>query len=120
MDARTWLLAPLLALTLARLTGFGLATLARADDEAATPVLRVENGRFEPTELVVQANTPIRLKVVNAGKDAIEFESFDLNRERVVAPGQEIVVYLPALEPGTYKFFDDFHRDAGRGAIQAR
>jgi hypothetical protein len=29
-------------------------------------------------------------------------------------------VYLPALDPGTYPFFDDFHHDAGQGMITAQ
>ena len=114
---RPLLFASLLAIPL---TGVALAPGARAGEEPDMLVLRVENGHFEPTGLVVKAKTPIRLKVVNQDEDAIEFESFDLNRERVVAPGQEVVVYLPALDPGTYEFFDDFHRDAGTGTIQAR
>lgn len=120
MKTRSALLAALLALAVAAPGVLGLATSARAGDEPAIPVLRVDNGRFEPATLVVKAKTALRLRVMNAGKEAIEFESFELNRERVVAPGQEIVVYLPALEPGSYKVFDDFHRGAGEGTIQAR
>jgi len=106
-------LAALLGLVLA------LPIVARADDSAAS-VVRFQGNRFEPAELVVKAGAPLQLRVVNANPDAIEFESFELNRERVVQPGQEIVVYLPPLDPGTYKFFDDFHRDAGEGTITAR
>ena len=48
---------------------------------------------------------------MNQGSSAIEFESFELNRERVVQPGQTIIVKLPKLDPGQYHFFDDFHRE---------
>jgi hypothetical protein len=57
---------------------------------------------------------------VNQKTEAVEFESFELNRERVIQPGQEVTVYLPALAPGTYRFFDDFHKDTGEGTITAR
>jgi len=93
--------------------------VARGDDEAS-PTVRFQDGRFEPNELVVKAKTPFRLRVVNATQDAIEFESFELNRERVVLPGGEIVVYLPPLDPGSYKFFDDFHHGVGEGTITAK
>ena len=66
------------------------------------------------------ANTPIKLQVTNAGDAAVEFESFELHRERVVQPGQTITVYIPALPPGTYPFFDDFSHGAVKGEIVSR
>jgi len=84
------------------------------------PVIRFHDGAVEPGELVVRAQTPLRLRVVNETRDAIEFESFELNRERVVQPGAEIMVYLPALDPGSYKFFDDLHHGAAEGTITAK
>ncbi|MGE5445111.1 MAG: cupredoxin domain-containing protein [Ignavibacteriales bacterium] len=81
--------------------------------------LRVQNGRFQPHNLIVKANTPFKIKVTNADKSSIEFESFSLNREREVAPGQTVTVYLPALAPGTYEFFDDFHKN-NKGTITAK
>jgi len=51
----------------------------------------------------------VRLEVSNQTAVAIEFESFELNRERVVQPGQKVAVYLSGLGPGRYEFFDDFH-----------
>ena len=106
---------------------FGIAMLALINlgpighaEEEALPVLRFHDGKVEPGELLVQAKAPFRLRVVNETKEAIEFESFELNRERVVQPGAEIVVYLPALDPGSYKFFDDFHHGAGEGTITAQ
>ncbi len=95
-----------------------IAPSARADQ--AAPQLRFENGRFEPATLDVSAGAPVRLTVVNSGSSAIEFESFELNRERVVPPGRSITVFLPRLDPGQYHFFDDFHHDAGQGTITAR
>ncbi len=106
-----WILAPLVFMS--------LALPVRAEDDAPV-VVRFEDRRFEPAELVVPAGAPLRLRVVNSTNEAVEFESFELNRERVVQPGHEIVVYLPALAPGTYTFFDDFHKNAGEGRITAR
>ncbi len=102
----------------ALLVAGGFAPFASAGDDAPA-VVRFQQGRFEPRALLVKARCPLEVRVVNANTDAIEFESFELNRERVVQPGQEITVYLPPLEPGTYKFFDDFHHEAGQGSIEA-
>lgn len=92
-------------------------TTSRADDVVVE--LQVKDGHFQPADLIVKANTPFKIRITNADKSSIEFESFSLNREREVAPGQTVTVYLPALAPGTYEFFDDFHR-SNKGTITAK
>ena len=92
-------------------------TTARAADDSS---LRFQTGNVEPASLTLPANTPIKLKVTNAGDAAVEFESFELHRERVVQPGQTITVYIPALPPGTYSFVDDFSHGAVKGEIVSR
>ncbi len=96
----------------------GLTSVARADD--AQTQLTFTKGHFEPAKLDVAAGTPMKLTVINEGDSAIEFESFELNRERVVQPGQTITVKLPKLDPGQYHFFDDFHHEVAQGTITAR
>jgi cupredoxin-like protein len=95
---------------------FAAAVPAVAAGDGATE-LRHINGRFEPSILEVRANTPFKVTVTNHDKAAIEFESFELHRERVVRPGQTITVYMPPLAPGSYQFFDDFDHAAPEGAI---
>ena len=99
-----------------------VCTLASAATSYADDVvleLQVKDGHFEPSNLSVKANTPFKIRITNADKSSIEFESFSLNREREVAPGQTVTVYLPALAPGTYDFFDDFHK-SNKGTITAK
>jgi hypothetical protein len=84
------------------------------------PAITLKGGRFDPSQLVVPANTSFKLLVRNSDPDAIEFESFELHRERVVKPGETITVFMPSLSPGTYKFFDDFHSSTPNGVIVAR
>jgi heme/copper-type cytochrome/quinol oxidase subunit 2 len=93
------------------------APSARAADDSS---LRFHAGAVEPASLALPANTPVKLQVTNAGDAAVEFESFELHRERVVQPGQTITVYIPALPPGTYPFFDDFSHGAVKGEIVSR
>ena len=81
--------------------------VARADE--VTVPLAVQDAGFQPTELKTPSGAKVRLEVSNNTAVAIEFESFELNRERVVQPGQKVAVYLSGLAPGRYEFFDDFH-----------
>jgi hypothetical protein len=79
--------------------------------------LNLVSGKFDPPDIVVPADTPFQLHVTNSSTAAIEFESFELHRERVVQPGETITVYVPGLRPGTYAFFDDFHQETPQGSI---
>jgi hypothetical protein len=42
-----------------------------------------------------------------------------LRKEKVLAPGADSFVVIAPLEPGEYKFFDDFHQQA-QGVIVAK
>lgn len=82
--------------------------------------IRFDNHRFMPKQLTVPAGHPLAVKVTNASNETIEFESFKLNREIAMTPGETITVRLPALSPGNYDFYDDFHQDVPQGSIVAR
>jgi hypothetical protein len=87
---------------------------ARAADEY---VLTIQDHRFQPTDITIPADTKIKLIVKNADSTAEEFESSDLNREKVVAAGNQITVFIGPLSAGRYEFFGDFHPDTARGHI---
>lgn len=106
--------------SIAAACALALIANAAASASESIPEIKLRNGRFEPAEVTVKAESPFKMRVTNAGKSAIEFESFELHRERVVQPGESITVYMPALNAGTYKFFDDFHRSTAQGAIVAK
>lgn len=95
----------------------GIAVAATADDVVE---LRFENRKFIPETLNVPANRSFKIKVVNTSKEAIEFESFKINREKVIGPGETVTISIPALKPGSYDFYDDFHRDVPEGKIVAK
>ena len=108
-------LVPLLALFAVGAVAGGAA---HADSRAVE--LRYEGHRFSPANLVVPAGEAVTIRVVNASNETIEFESFRLNREKAVQPGEAIAVRLPALSAGSYDFYDDFHQDVPQGSIVAR
>jgi high-affinity iron transporter len=127
-----WLVTLLTLTVLSRLIGRPRATpavvtalamllvavpLARADD---LPALEFRQHRFVPDRIEVPAGVKFKLLVKNTDDTADEFESTDLNREKLVAPGQTITVFLGPLEPGTYHFFGDFHQDTAQGVMVAK
>ncbi|HZP61640.1 MAG TPA: cupredoxin domain-containing protein [Opitutaceae bacterium] len=91
--------------------------------EKSAPVvveINFNHHRFIPEKIEISAGQSVVIRVVNASQERIEFESFKLNREKVVEPGRTVTVHLPALAPGSYDFFDDFHDDVPEGVIVAR
>jgi hypothetical protein len=107
------------------LLSFGLTLLAATAPPAIaadTPVvtLTIKDHRFEPSEIQVPANQKIELRIVNKDSTAEEFESLDLHREKVVAGGREVTVYVGPLQPGSYEFFGDFNPKTARGHLIAR
>src|ERR1700731_4054012 len=101
------------AVTMALVLGIALAS----HGEDATYPLTIKDHRFTPTELELPAGKKIPLTVKNLDPTAEEFESIELHREKVVAGGQEIIVYIGPLRPGRYEFFGDFNPQTARGTI---
>jgi high-affinity iron transporter len=97
-----------------------VASVAPARAQDVVVQLDFRQHRFVPDHLVVPANVKFKVMVKNNDDTADEFESVDLNREKLVAPGQTITVFLGPLSPGDYKFFGDFHQDTAQGVITAK
>ncbi|HXE88113.1 MAG TPA: cupredoxin domain-containing protein [Hyphomicrobiaceae bacterium] len=86
------------------------ATTVSSRAQEATYSLTIHDTHFEPATLNVKAGVKFKLSVRNARKAAAEFESAELNREKVIPPGQSVIIYVGPLAPGSYPFFDDFHQ----------
>ncbi len=93
-----------------------IMAVAHADDY----VLTLKDHQFSPKELTIPANEKIKITVKNLDSTAAEFESSDLNREKVVAANGEITVFIGPVDAGTYGYFDDFHRSTTTGTIIAK
>ena len=109
----------LVAASLALAAGW-FARVATAQ-AAALPTFKLEmnDGKLNPTRIEVPAGQRIKIEVHNIGKGAAEFESIQLRKEKVLAPGADSFVVIAPLEKGEYKFFDDFHQSA-QGVIVAK
>ena len=46
-----------------------------------------------------------------------EFDSFALNREKVIFPNRPTIIYLPKLASGEYGFIGEYHPDTARGSL---
>lgn len=79
--------------------------------------LVIRDHRFEPAEIRVPAQQKIKLIVHNQDATPEEFESHELNREKVIAPGAKATIFVGPLKPGRYPFFGEFHDKTARGVL---
>jgi hypothetical protein len=79
--------------------------------------LAIRDHKFDPAVLSVPANTKIKLLVENQDGTPEEFESSDLNREKIVVGKGTITVLLGPLDAGKYHFFGDFHQETAQGDL---
>ena len=82
--------------------------------------LSVKDGRFSPEKVEVPAGLKFKLILQNDGASAEEFESHELNREKLVKPGKSVEVIIGPLDAGTYGFYGEFHPETARGQIVAK
>ncbi len=109
--------AALLCLVLVPL--FATAPLLAADAPVEFRIV-IKNHRFVPTELKVPAGKKIKLIVENQDPTPEEFESYSLNREKIVPGKGKITVMVGPLKPGKYEFFGEFNMDTALGALIAQ
>lgn len=109
-------------LPVALLAAAVLAPPALAGDEP--PVreykLVIENHRWQPDQVVIPANTKVRFVIDNRDDTPEEFDSRDLNREKVLMGKTRGQVYIGPLAPGRYKFQGEYHAATAQGVVIAK
>jgi hypothetical protein len=86
---------------------------------AATPVVEIEikNHLFFPSEVVIPAETKVKLLIRNLDPTPEEFESYELNREKVISGSSKTVIFIGPLPPGEYPFFGEFYPKTAQGKV---
>ncbi|AZQ84226.1 cupredoxin domain-containing protein [Colwellia sp. Arc7-635] len=79
--------------------------------------LQLKNHLFYPAEIEIPENTKVKLIIFNQDSTPEEFDSFDLNREKVIFPEKKAVIFIGPLTPGRYEFFGEFNPNSAQGAI---
>jgi plastocyanin len=82
--------------------------------------LVIENHRFDPAEVVVPAGTKVKLVVENRDATPEEFESHDLNREKVIGGKSTATIFIGPLKPGRYGFVGEYNEKTAKGTVVAK
>lgn len=103
--------------------GMVAALLLKGSAALAAPVpvyeIIIRDHLFEPSQLTVPAGVKIKLVIHNQDASAEEFESFELNREKVIMGNRKGIIFIGPLIPGRYPFFGEFNPKSAQGEIIA-
>lgn len=86
---------------------------------SAVPTIEIEirDHLFFPSEVRVPGNTKVRLLITNLDATPEEFESYELNREKVISGATKGVIFIGPLPPGVYPFFGEFYPKTAQGTV---
>ena len=98
-------------------TIISVAAEAPKQETKDTYELVIKDHKFSPSELKLPADQKIKLIVDNQDPTPEEFESHDLNREKIIAANTKATILIGPLKPGKYHFFGEFNMDTAKGDI---
>lgn len=79
----------------------------------------IKDHKFSPAEVRVPAGQKVKLIIDNQDATPEEFESAELNREKVIAPKSKATVWIGPLKPGKYPFMGEFNQATAKGVVIA-
>lgn len=82
--------------------------------------LTIRDHQFTPAELTVPAGKKVRLLIDNQDATPEEFESHELNREKVIPGKAKLPVFIGPLKPGRYPYVGEFNAKTAHGVIIAQ
>ena len=81
--------------------------------------IEIKNHLFYPAKVVIPANKKVKLVIFNHDDNVEEFDSFSLNREKVIFPHRSATIFIGPLPAGEYSFFGEYHNHRARGKVVA-
>ena len=88
--------------------------------QAETPVyeITIRDHLFYPSQLELPADTKVKLVIINQDPTPEEFESYELNREKVIMGDSRGIIFIGPLPEGIYPFFGEFNPSTAQGRIK--
>ncbi len=82
--------------------------------------LVIKDHRFQPAELNIPSGKKIKLLIENQDATPEEFDSHDLNREKVITGHGSATLYIGPLDSGRYQFMGEFNAATAQGVVIAQ
>ena len=96
----------------------GLFLLFLADAKHEVEII-LKDHLFYPAQIEVPAYKKIKLVIQNQDNTPEEFDSFDLNREKVIFANRAASIFIGPLQPGEYHFFGEYSPNTAQGVVIA-
>ena len=96
---------------------FSLIICQSAWAKRAEYTLELKDHLFFPAVIEIPANEKVKLIIYNRDSTPEEFDSFDLNREKVIFPHKKAVIFIGPLPEGQYHFFGEFNPNSAKGTV---
>lgn len=79
--------------------------------------LQIKNHLFFPASITVPVGQKVKLIIHNQDDTPEEFDSFSLNREKVIFANSTATIFIGPLQPGEYSFFGEYHPNSAQGSV---
>ena len=79
--------------------------------------IEIINHFFVPDRVEIPADTKVKLVIYNRDSTSEEFESYELNREKVIMGGRKANIFIGPLKAGEYPFFGEFNEKTAQGKV---
>jgi hypothetical protein len=102
-----------------KLTCFSFLFLLSFSSQAKRTEYHIElkNHLFYPAKIIIPVNEKVKLVIHNSDDTVEEFDSFDLNREKVIFANRSAIIFIGPLPEGEYSFFGEYNPHSARGKI---
>ena len=101
-------------------TAFLLVAFSSSNAYGQDYELIIKDHKFTPQTLEVPAGKKVKVIVKNQDSTPEEFESYELNREKIIKGNGQITLFVGPLKPGSYPFFGEFNKETAKGVIIAK
>jgi hypothetical protein len=79
--------------------------------------LQLKDHLFFPSQVTIPANQKVKLVIDNQDNTPEEFDSFSLNKEKVIFANHKASIFIGPLKPGKYQFFGEYNPNTARGTV---
>lgn len=96
--------------------------MVHSASNAAEPefTIDIKDHLFYPATLEILAGQKVKLLINNLDPTPEEFESYSLNREKVIPGNSSTIIFIGPLKQGEYVFFGEYYSKTAQGKVIVR
>jgi plastocyanin len=82
--------------------------------------INIKDHKFDPALITIPAGQKVKFVVTNLDTTPEEFESRQLQREKLVPAGKTVNIPIGPLKAGEYPFMGEFNQETAQGKVIAK